>query len=367
MSMTPITPGQFNPDPEEADLGDIDAAFSRVFNTPPDDAPTVDLAAGETIVDSSTREEGGGEGGVSPVATPPATPDEGGATDLTLPTDPGFTPPNPDDGVVIVDDSAPPADPEPAPTTAPTLADDVDMDKLMTAYLGRKPTVAEGRELLTLIDDLASGRLVLNPAGQVTQPPPAQPAPTPAPAPAQPTLDEWGVPIEPAPAPSLPPEVAQELEEMRQWRQQQEAAQQQQWQQWVSQEQAVAAQEFASASPVPLSPEELIALEIAASKTGVFALEYQRTQNPRAAWRATLEQTLYADPTFRERVIEAQVRSRATADTEVENRTRLAASVSAGGGSAPGAIPSPVPSGPLDMGTAKQNAARDLQQLWDQT
>ncbi len=100
MSMTPITPGQFNPDPEEVDLGDLDAAFTRVFQTPPDDAPVVDLAAGETIVDSPPREEGGGEGGVSPAATPPATSDappitddQGGATDLTPPV-PEVTPPN---------------------------------------------------------------------------------------------------------------------------------------------------------------------------------------------------------------------------------------------------------------------------------
>lgn len=383
MSMTPITPGHTNPDPTEPDLGDLDAAFSRVFNTPPDDAPTVDLAAGESIVDSSTREEGGGEGGVSPAATPPATSDaptddQGGATDLT-PPDPGLELPDPADGVVIVDDSATPpvdapADPPPAPA-APTLADELDAGLLMERYLGRKMTVAEGRELLALIDDLSSGRATITPAGQVTQtaPPPqgiqqqpqAHPTYPTTPA-AQPQLDEWGMPIDPPAAPSLPPEVAAELEEMRQWRQQQEAAQQQQWQQWVSQEQAAGAQEFASSAPVPLAPEDLIALEIAASRSGIFALEYQRTQNPRAAWKSALEQTLYADPAFRERVIEAHVQSRAVDESTVENRTRLAASVSAGGGSAPGAIPSPVPSGPLDMGTAKQNAARDLQQLWDQ-
>jgi len=378
MSMTPITPGQYNPDPTEPDLGDLDAAFTRVFNTPPDDAPTVDLAAGESIVDddSSTREEGGGEGGVSPVATPPATPpvsgeqpDGGGATDLTLP--PLDTPQT--DGVVIVDDSqAPPADPvdtPPAPPAPPS--DDVDMTRLLENYLGRKPTVAEARDLLGLIDDLASGRAVVTSPQAMAPTPPAVQQPLPAQPAAQtppaPQFDEWGMPIEPSPAPALPPEVAQELEDMKRWRQEQELAQQQQWQQWVASEQAAAAQEFTSAAPIPMSNEDLIALEIKASKSGVFALEYQRTQNPRAAWKAALEQTLYADPAFRDRVIEAQVQAQKVDNTVAENRTRLAASVSAGGGTAPGAIPTPIPSAPTNMGDAKAAATRDLTQIWEQS
>lgn len=374
MSMTPITPGQFNPDPAPEDLGDLEAAFQRVFETPPDDAPVVDLAAGESITDdSSTREEGDGGGGVSPAPTPNATPTDegGGATDIQLP---GDATPAVEGGFQIADggEEVAPAPAPPATPPAPVTPEGIDVNTLMSTYLGRPMTADEGRELVTLIEDLSTGRVVLTPAQQAqlaqAQAPVAQHSPTPAPAPvtpppAQTFYDEWGNPVEVTPpTPTLPPEVQQQLDEMREWRQQQEVAQQQQYAQWVAMEQGAGAEEFASAPPIPLSPEELIVLEQKASRSGIFALEMQRTQNPRASWRAALEQTIYTDPAFRDRIIEAQVAARTTSDVQVENRQRLAASVSAGGGTVPGT--QPIHSGPVDMASAKEGATRDLQSLF---
>ena len=383
MSMTPITPGQLNADPAPADIGDLEAAFQRVLDTP-GDAPVHDLESGEIVTApvepaSSTREEGDGGGDVSPVPAPNATPDaptsevpEGGAVDATPPAPvEGQT-----DGFQIVegDGDLPPAATTPVvELTAPAAPDGLDVNSMMESYLGRKMTAAEGRELLTLIEDLSSGRVVLTPAQQAAlaqqpQPLPAQAqqptaVPQQPPAPAPTYFDEWGNPVQVPATPSLPPEVQAQLDEMAQWRQQQEAVQQQQYAQWVAQEQGAGAEEFASAPPIPLSQEELLVLEQKAGRSGIFALEMQRTNNPRLAWRSALEQTMYTDPAFRERIIEAQVAARSTADVEVQNRQRLAASVSAGGGTVPGTQPIP-PSGPPTMADAKEGATRDLQSLF---
>lgn len=339
---------------------DLEAAFRSGFGDPPD----------------SSAEEGEGGVGPSPLDSPdPAT--ESFDDDGELVTEPAVDVPVADEvlepaeptfevveGGPDIDDPAPaPADELPAPPP-------VDLNEVVSGYLGKPIEADDARSVLELMR-FASDLQSLPPEAQQTiaqilqtRQVPVQAPTQSAPAPAAPTApaDPWADDLDPAPAPTTDPRIEAELAEMRAWRAQQEAATAQQHQQWVASEAKAAADEFLSSAPVPLTESELIVLEQKAIQSGEFGLEMQRTggTDPRSAWKATLERTFWSDERLRQRVIDAQAQQRVATVEADQARQRRAASVSAGGG----AVPSPAEmSAPRDMGDAMERAAADVAKL----
>lgn len=304
--MSDITPDAPAPEPEVEPMSELEAAVAAQFQDPPGD--------------------GGGDGdGFQPsVDVPPASVE-----------------PEPEPDVVE------PEPVEPTPTLVePTVEEAFDFAQAWEKTYGRPLTPQTAGELMQLVEHYQS----IPPEAWSRLTEPETPA---APVVAEP--DPWAEEDDPRLVAIQERQAALEAQQAAQV-----AQQQQQYNEWVSNEAVAAADAFVAAAPITLSPEDRVALEQHALRSGGFGAAMQRTggTNPRQCWADTLEQTLYTVPEFRDRVIEKMADERAQQVAVETARQARAASVGAGGGSAAAIAPPGPP--PTDKRGIMDAVAADI-------
>lgn len=357
MSMAnPITPGAApEPADEPAISPDLEAVFARHFpdaNAPdPSATPSGEADGGGGDLPPATTPESSGE--PQPLSTlPPGLEiedDQDGLTgtdDATI-IEPGSLPSDPDASPASGDGTAGAV---PSPTT--TSPEDFDANAAFQAYAGRPLSRTEGESLLQFYADARQldedrGQMVSflmqggDPAELAQYLAQQYGAPAPAPQPSAPTppaaAGGWDDDADP-----LPPQLAAELEQIKDTQRQLQQAEQQRLadeqartQQWYASEVSAAADEFASAAPIEIPPEHLASLKVKANKSGLFPAFLQSNgNNPRLAYQELLRYTVASDPVEQQRWQEAVVAAEVERRLADRNRQQKASSVSAGGNAA---------------------------------